>query len=179
MIRFLKEFSMSDSTNPYKSPRTDPSGQEFAGSLGAITEPMITYMKEASPWIRFIAIYGFIMAGFYILGGAIVAALWPMMTSLMTEADLAEAGLGSGFLGIFGGMGLFMVAFGVVMIFPLRYLYNFGSKLRTFVQTSNESALEIAFKNNKSFWKFCGILTIILMALIPAAYILIISFALL
>lgn len=56
---------------------------------------------------------------------------------------------------------------GIIYIFPAKYLYNFGSKMNFFVKTKNEQAMETALKNNKSYWKFNGILVIISLAAFP------------
>ncbi|MDR1279046.1 MAG: hypothetical protein LBK02_09860, partial [Treponema sp.] len=51
--------------------------------------------------------------------------------------------------------------------FPALFTYNFGNKIRAYQQSRAEEELENAFKNNKSLWKFLGILTIISLAFIP------------
>jgi hypothetical protein len=126
---------------------------------GAITEPMITSMKQASSWIRFLSICGFVYAGLVLVPMLLMAILFPIIGTDIT-AELGIAG------GVFGVLFLFFgIIFAVAVIIPLRFLYSFGSKMKAYVQTSNDSALELAFKNNYSFWKFCGILTIVLFAL--------------
>jgi hypothetical protein len=119
---------------------------------------MITYLKEASPWIRFIGIMGFIGSGFTLLAGVIF-----LIISLVAANAIGD---------VFGGvpvaaMALLYLVAGLIMLIPVRFLYKFGSKTRNYVQTGVESELEGALKNNRSFWKFCGIMTIVYLAAIP------------
>jgi hypothetical protein len=141
-------------------------------SVGAITETMISWMKQTSSWIRFLSILGFVYAGLIIVPSLLIALLFPLVDSF-AAAFTAESGMPVGVFSIV--IIFFVLVIGLVIIFPLMYLRNYGSKLRTYVQTNNTSALELAFKNNKSFWKFCGILTIISYALIPVSIIFVIG----
>ncbi|MDR0452348.1 MAG: hypothetical protein LBH15_04840, partial [Treponema sp.] len=50
---------------------------------------------------------------------------------------------------------------------PARFVYSFGARLRNFFLSNAERDIELAFKYNKAFWKFCGIMMIIALALIP------------
>ena len=57
---------------------------------------------------------------------------------------------------------------GAVLIFiPSLFIYRFGERIRSFLRTGIEQELELAFKNNKSLWKFLGIYCIIALASIP------------
>jgi hypothetical protein len=57
--------------------------------------------------------------------------------------------------------GLFFLGAIALMFFPVLFIFRFGQKIKSYVHTGNEGDLEQAFKNNKSFWKFTGILSII------------------
>ncbi len=162
---------MSDSTNPYENSQTEPQEQEFKETFGAITERMISSIKNASSWVRFLSICGFIYAGLILVPTVLMLVLFPFAGPLRDNLFAAEIGIDGALFGFI----LFCVVLilGAVIIIPLLFLHNFGSKMRMFVQTNNTSALELAFKNNKSFWKFCGIFTIISLALIPVSLIII------
>ena len=64
------------------------------------------------------------------------------------------------------------IPLGVLMFFPSRFIYNFGAKIRNYQFSNSDEDLELAFKNNKSVWKFYGILCIIYLAFIPLTVIL-------
>jgi hypothetical protein len=148
---------MPDTPNPYESPQSDLNARAPVSSAGTLTEPMLRYLKEASPWIRFCGILGYICCGLALIGGAIA-----FIVGLVTTAQAEN----------FGGMplaalSLIYLIIGIVMLIPVRFLHKFGTKIRNYVQTSVESELEAAFKNNKSYWKFTGILIIIYLAAAP------------
>ncbi|MDR2747900.1 MAG: hypothetical protein LBB77_10705 [Treponema sp.] len=148
---------MSDTVNPWQSPEAPAQAEENAAQ-GILTAVMIRYLKEASPWLRFIGILGYIGAGFLILSGLITAII----------ALATGVGLWSGVPNV---IGFVYVPFGVAAFLPARFTYRFGMKIRHYLASGAEKDLEEAFKNNKSLWKFSGILAIVYLALLPAAVI--------
>jgi hypothetical protein len=160
---------MSDDENPYKSPKTAivPETPQSTGT--ALTETMLGYLKEASPWLRFIGILGFIGCGLMGVGGVIVSITSSVISSV-TE------GFGNFPIWI---LSLVYLAAAVLFFFPAYFTYNFGAKIRSYQLSSSNEDLEQAFKNNKSLWKFYGILLIVYLAFIPFIFILAIIFGVL
>jgi hypothetical protein len=153
---------MSDFANPYQSPENPSVPEELPGSQATLTEPMLRYLKEASPWLRFIGVLGFIGSGLTVVGG-IVGAIVMFAVSDFT----GELG------GVFSLLvGLIYLPIGILYFFPARFMYSFGAKIRNYQFTNSEEDLEMAFKNNKSLWKFNGILAIIGLAFIPLSIVL-------
>jgi hypothetical protein len=148
---------MSDVNNPWQSPET----QAVAGdgvSRGVITEGMLRYLKEASPWLRFIGIVSFIGGGLLGLSGIVL--------SISTAAGYgALTTRAAGNLGSFVGV-VYLVS-GVLMLFPARFMYSFGSGIRQYAGGGAAADLERALKSNKSLWKFTGIVCIVYLACIP------------
>jgi len=160
---------MSDYENPYKSPETAIVPETPQGTGAALTEIMLGYLKEASPWLRFIGIIEFIGCGLMGLGGVIVSITTSVISSV-TE------GFGNFPVWI---LSLVYLAAGVLFFFPAYFTYNFGAKIRSYQLSSSNEDLEQAFKSNKSLWKFYGILLIIYLAFIPFMFILAIIFGVL
>jgi hypothetical protein len=127
------------------------------GAQTVLTDTMLRYLREASPWLMFIGVLGFIGCGFLFAGGIVFA-----ITMFIVE-DFADewGGFFTGFLG------LIYAVLGVVSFFPARFIYFFGAKIRDYQLSNSEQKLEDAFKNNKAFWKFTGIFCIIYLAFIP------------
>ena len=150
---------MSDIVNPWQSPESVSAPEKTPGAEGVLTDTMLLYLREASPWLRFIGILGFIGCGFMVLGGLATTIVMFVAVSLADEFG----GFPVGFLG------LLYVALGVLTFFPARFTYFFGAKIRNYQLSNSEQDLEQAFKNNKSLWKFTGILCIIYLAFIPLA----------
>ncbi|MDR1839781.1 MAG: hypothetical protein LBQ93_09410 [Treponema sp.] len=151
---------MSDYENPYQSPETPIVPETTQNSGVLMTETMLQYLYEASPWLRFVGIIGYIGSGMAVLFGIIFAF----------STALASSFLGDD-LGVFPSwiFVLLYIPFGVLFFFPAHFTFNFGRKLRNYRFNSSIEDLELAFKNNKSFWKFIGIITIVYIAIIPLA----------
>ncbi|MDR1933562.1 MAG: hypothetical protein LBQ57_12165 [Spirochaetales bacterium] len=154
---------MTDSTNPYQGPQTSVGAIRPALSTGTLTEVMVFYLRDASPWMRFLGIIGYISCGFMVLGGIFMAFLPAVFLGLH---EVSEAGIAvTAGMGAFGGA--FYIIIAVAMFFPARWLYKTGVKIRGYVRTGADSDLEEAFRSNRAFWKFMGIMTIISLAGIP------------
>jgi hypothetical protein len=69
-------------------------------------------------------------------------------------------------------MGIFYLGSAVLIFFPARFIYSFGARLRNYFLGNSPKELELAFKNNKSLWKFYGVFSIVVLALIPIAIVL-------
>ncbi|MDR1318648.1 MAG: hypothetical protein LBJ90_03410 [Treponema sp.] len=156
---------MSDSENPYRGPQ-NPANPGAADSA-RLTENMLTYLKKAAPWLRFIGILGFIVGAFLALGGIIFIVLIPISSVLLNEIPGLEEY--AGIAGIL--LGLYFIILAALCFFPALYTYKFGAGIRSYLLSGTDQYLETAFKNNKSLWKFLGILAIIGMAFIPFAVI--------
>jgi hypothetical protein len=156
---------MADDMNPYQSPQSP--ANPVADVSGRLTETMERYLKEASPWLRFIGIVGFISVGFMVLIGIVCLVAIPVIGNIWSDIPGLEefSGTAGGIFGI--TMGLYLFIAGALCFFPALFTYNFGSRIRGYLQSGAEGDLETAFKNNKSLWKFFGILTIISLAFIP------------
>ena len=158
---------MSDSVNPYQSPEMTAAPVKPLAAQGALTETMLIYLKGASPWLRFVGILGFIGAALVALWGVIFVSFAPLVGRVWAEIPGMEE-----FSRVFGtafggGMAVLFVGIGVLIFFPSLFMYRFGEKIRSYLGTGVDQDLELAFKNNKSFWKFVGILHIIELAFIP------------
>jgi hypothetical protein len=163
----MEEF-MSDTANPFQGPETAAVPEKpLIAEGGALTETMLIYLKQASPWLRFVGIFGFIGAGLTALSGFSFFAIIPAMAGLWGDIPGFEA-FGDAFGAAFGGgMVVLFIAAAVLMVFPSLFMYRFGDKIRSYLRTGTEQDLEVAFRNNKSLWKFIGILCIIQLAFIP------------
>ncbi|MCL1993654.1 MAG: hypothetical protein FWG66_11985 [Spirochaetes bacterium] len=118
---------------------------------------MLFYLYDAAGWLRFVGILLLIKSGLFILGG-LVFSIGILVASGFTYV-YDDYGLEF--------MGLAFALLGAVFFFPARYVYRFGTKIRKYRFSKKDGDMESALKNNKSFWKFAGILCIVFLALIP------------
>jgi hypothetical protein len=152
-------------TNPYQSPQTEISAED--NRQGILTNSMVLYLQEAAPWLRFIGILGYIGCGISVGTGLV------MMVTMIV--GLSSFGIDKTWPMTTSGMfGFVYLIFGALMAFPARFTYNFGARIRNFIKGSAEQELELAFKNNKSLWKYLGILCIVNLALIPVGIVILI-----
>jgi hypothetical protein len=122
-----------------------------------LDQPGSAYLGEAAKWAKFLAIVGFVFCAFMIIAALFAGS---MMNSVMSSA-------GAGVFGMFGGG--FITAlylFGAVLyFFPCLFLFRFASQIQEAIKNHEQIKLQQSFKNLKSFFKFVGILTIIVIAI--------------
>jgi hypothetical protein len=149
---------MSDLDNPYQSPES-PIVPETSQSSGiSLSETMLRYLNEASPWLRFVGVLGFVGCGIAVLSGIIFAIMGTVaLSALGSDLDDFPAWI----------FAVIYIPIGVLLFFPSYFIYNFGKRIRNFQFSNSTEDLELAFKNNKSLWKFNGIMYIIYLASIP------------
>jgi hypothetical protein len=147
---------MSDD-NPYQSPQAEINA-ERTGPQGCLTEGMVSHLSAAAPWIRFIGVLGYVGCGFTALVG-----LGCIIAGPATDSFFSRWGGAVGMV----SLGIIYIALGVLLFFPAMFAYNFGVRIRNYLRSGSEYELEQAFKNNRSLWKFLGILAIVELALLP------------
>ena len=156
---------MSDLSNPFQSPEADTKIVKPLVSQGLLTDTMLKYLKEASPWLRFMGIMGFIGSGFMTLAGIILVVLLPFGINMIDDGSEFLSDLIGPFSLI--GYSMYSIGAGLLLFIPSLFTYRFGKKIRSYFLSNSEAELELAFKNNKSLWKFYGLLTIIMSASLP------------
>ena len=162
---------MSDSSFPYESPEQEIVPERPQAARAYLSDTMLRYLREASPWLRFLGILGFIGSGFMALFSLVFLAFSGAMSRLWDYIPgMYEYGssLGSSY-GVL--MGILYIGMALLYFFPALFTFNFGFKLSGYFQSGSVQELETAFANNKSLWKFKGILAIISLATIPVAII--------
>lgn len=121
-------------------------GQEFTLSANAIS-----FLTETRKWSSFLSILGFIGIGLMVIFGLFASTIFGLMANELGAQP-------AGFSGMFGIIYIFVA---LLYFFPVLYLYKFGSKLKVALNNRDNIALESAFENLKSHYKFIGIFTII------------------
>lgn len=110
------------------------------------------YITEASKWAKFLGILGFISLGLMILGGLTI------MTSGSAMLRASGMPIGGGVIGL-----IYLVG-ALLFFFPAYYLYKFGAVSRKAMQTGSIADLNAGLGYMKSYFKFSGILAIVIIA---------------
>ncbi len=116
-----------------------PSGQNLRFS-----EPVRSDLLETSKWAMFFAVLIFIALGFVLIGSFFIMA--------------------TGSSGVLLGI-LMLVIYGGLMFFPAWYYYKFATLTRQALEQNNNDALDEGFANLKRFYRFIGILIIVVIGL--------------
>lgn len=110
------------------------------------------YVKEAGKWMHFMAIISAIGVGFLAIGGICMMLFSSFFAMYDTEEMPAF---------VFVIMGFVYIAMAVILVFPTIYLFRASNAAAKAVALENNEQLVEFFKNNKSYWKFMGIYTIV------------------
>ena len=132
-----------------------------------ITPKAVSFLATTAKWTKFLAILGFIIAGFLILAGIIVALFYSTLSSKMEN---------TGLMSYFNSelIGLVYIVIAGLYIWPILYLNNFSNAMTRAVRSGTTERLTNALLNLKRFFKFIGILMIVMLVI----YLLVILFAL-
>jgi uncharacterized membrane protein YuzA (DUF378 family) len=113
-----------------------------------------SYLGQIARWAKFLSIVGFIMCFLVVLGGIFAG------TIMAAAFDQLGTGFGTG-----AGIGaiIFYLLVGLIMFFPALYLYRFSVQMQAGLRTNDQGRVTTAFSNLKSYFKFLGIITIIVL----------------
>lgn len=137
-----------------------PAGQPGTGELDAV----ISGIVRTGPWVRFIAVLGFVGAGIMCLAGLII---------MFAGGAAGDLGLGVGF-----ALGLFYIALAAVYLIPVFPLSRFADEASRLRVAPSTALAARAIEQSRSFWARLGVLTIVGLAFIPIAIIISIFVAL-
>lgn len=123
----------------------------FSLNIDPVTK---AHLSETARWARFLAILGFVALVLMIL--IIIGAL------VFMGGENAETQM---FPGMGVAMAIYYVIIAAIWFIPLLYLLRFSGAMRTALHGNDQQALNTAFHNLKSCFKFVGIVTLILLIL--------------
>ena len=144
------------SIDPYSSPASHMQPPNFSAS-SAVSQGVLTQMAGTKSWVRFMSVLMFVGAGFILL----MALMLVVMGSKFAEVSKSPV--------YSGGTGLVIAAFYALLsflyIFPALKLWKYASHIGALLSSSSMLDLEAALSQQRSFWKFLGIMIIALFAL--------------
>lgn len=134
----------------------EASKEEQASASLTISKEAINSLTETAKWTKFLSILGFIFIGLIVVMAFFAGS---MMSFLPTQQiDQMPNSLGFLFTVIYLLMAL-------LYFFPTKYLWNFSQMIKSALANQNEEELDAALSNQKSFYKFFGILIIVFLSI--------------
>ena len=131
---------MSD-INPYQSPATPVSEWEGQREVESVFYEAIQSLARTKPWVRFISVLGFLFFGI-------------MLVSMLFM------------LGVGGGIFMLVPVLPVMVLFyliPSVLLWNYASRIGNLLNDRSANSLVAAVAAQKSFWKYVGMATAIVL----------------
>ncbi len=122
----------------------------------------LEYFRESAKWAKFIAIVGFIGCGLMVLVGLFAGTI---IAASMSMAMGAYSGLGGGTFTVI------YLLFAAIWFFPCLYLYRFASQMQTALNSNEQEKLAGSLKNLKSYFRFIGILIIVMLGFYALAFV--------
>lgn len=115
-----------------------------------VSDHMLESLRATRPWVKFLAILGFIGC-----------ALMVLVALAMLGGVSKMPGAMAGFAPV---MGVLYLLFALLYFFPCLYLYRYAGAISR-IPESGAAAMEEALAKQKSFWKFVGMVAAIILAL--------------
>lgn len=124
---------------------------------GAVGSAVVEQLARTKGWTRFFSILMWIGAVFLLLGGAVMVfmGLAAGATSGQIEEQLAAVGGGL-------GIGVVYLVMAFFYIYPALKLGGYSSRIADLMNAPNEANLIAALNEQRAFWKYVGILMIVM-----------------
>jgi hypothetical protein len=157
--------------NPYSSPAANLYGSSTSGAADAVAASTIAALAGTKPWVRFMSVLMWIGVVFMLLGALALGAI-----SMIGVAKQASSPANP-----FGGAQFLVLAviYGVmafVYIYPAIKLWKYANRIGSLNSTRSVADLDAALNEQRGFWKFIGVMTILLISLYFVAIIRFVAF---
>ena len=121
-----------------------------------ITEDIRSYIYESARWTKFLAVVGFVFSAFTVMGAFGAGAFLSQVAAVQPGNPLVQMGGGA--------VTVLFLVFALLYFYPSLLLYSYSSAAKAAVLYANQEGLNIAMGKLKSFFKFWGILMMVLIA---------------
>jgi len=122
-----------------------------------VTEDIRSFIYESSKWTKFLAVVGFVFTGLMIMLSLSVSAIISSMNSMVGAQNNPYAAMGTGFLTVF------LLIMAAIYFYPSFILLKFSTSAKQAVLYGDQESLSVAMNKMKSFFKFWGILLIVIL----------------
>ena len=133
--------------NPYQSPGPPSAAGGFDSSNDDVSQRVVELLLATRPWVRLMGILLFITAGLMTLG-----SLFVTLAGLDVMAGVAMA-----------AVYLFIAV--LFYLIPGVYLFRYASRISDLEVSRSLTHLENALEAQKTFWKYLGIVVLVVIGL--------------
>lgn len=139
-----------------------PSGA--APGIGGQASPSsIQVLAATRPWVVFCSIMGFIGAVFMVVYGVMMTFFGVMIgqPQMPSPSQVPAGAKPPDMTAFMSVMGVFYLLMAIFYVIPSVKLWKFGSAIKRLTLSGSNTDLEQAVDQQRSFWKFVGILIIV------------------
>lgn len=131
---------------PAYPPSTPVPGGSSMPAGSSVSPEVVRVLAETKPWVKFLAIMGMVGAGFMVLGGLAMLATPMAWVSLV----------------------YLLMSF--LYVVPSVYLYRYAEGIGSLKINPESLTLEQALAHQRSFWRFTGITTAVMLVIYALAF---------
>lgn len=146
---------MENDPNPYSTPGSDVFSGSSAMGGGEVTDGVLDQLRRTRGWVKFLGILAFIGAGLILLIGLVMISGGGALASMAEDSSTAYS------VGYMAGMGLYYIVLAFFYIYPGVKLWKYGKRIDQLMQDRASLTLEAALNEQRSLWKYIGVLSII------------------
>lgn len=138
---------------PYGTPAANPTNF----TTGQVSSIAIDILRRTKGWVRFLAVIGFIGCGFMLIAGLFMLI---GMGAVMSGSGNTAA-IGAPFFMI----GILYIVMAAIYLFPCIKLNQYASSIGRLMNSQSNIDLETALNAQRSFWKFMGVIMLIILSI--------------
>jgi hypothetical protein len=144
--------------NPYSTPSANLYGAASGAGGDAVSPSTIAQLTGTKPWVRFISVLTWI--------GAILMVLAAVFMLVAGSSGMAQMGGNNAYnAGVMVGMALYYGVMAFVIIYPAMKMWKYANSIGRLAASHSVADLDAALAEQRRYWKFSGIMIIILMCL--------------
>ncbi len=135
----------------------------YSYSQSAVSEAVVDQLRRTRGWVLFFSVMLWIGAVFLCLGGLAMVGmgLFAGAAGAMGE-QMAQEFAAIGGMAVLGAVYFVMAVF---YIYPAVKLSKYAARIRDLMNAPAEQSLVAALNEQRAFWKFVGVMMIVMMAL--------------
>lgn len=123
----------------------------------SLDNEIVQPLSRTRPWMKFIAVMGFIFSGFALLGGLFMLAGFSLIPQQSRAYPMPH--------GVFVLMGLIYLVVAALYFIPSLILFRYATSLDRIERDGTWGKLARALEHQRKFWKYVGICLIVTICL--------------